>query len=157
MSSGCSITSRRTGPAASMLNSTAIASCDASPAQRSQNRRNPLQDRGFRSGLLLRSGPRGQGRRRSVDLWVFRPIVDVALRPSTGHGVPFRWVCDTQRDVVTPREFAEWHLEGTRRRATAWRTHIGVAVEDEVSQSEFGTPGMASRSHRVADAPEFPF
>ncbi len=59
------------------------------------------------------AGPRGQGRRRSVDLWFFRPIEDVALRFTTGHGVPFHWVRDTQRDVVNPREFAEWHLEGT--------------------------------------------
>jgi hypothetical protein len=41
--------------------------------------------------------------------------VDVALRFSTGHGVPFHRVCELQRDVVKPREFAEWHLEGTQR------------------------------------------
>ena len=51
--------------------------------------------------------------------------------------------------------FAEWHLEGTGRRATAWRTHIGIAIADEVSQSGFGTPGMAYRGRLVAAAPEF--
>ena len=59
-------------------------------------------------------GSRGQGRRRSVDLWFFRPIADVALRFSTGHGVPFHWVCELQRDVVKPCEFAEWHPAGTQ-------------------------------------------
>jgi hypothetical protein len=60
----------------------------------------------------------GQGRRRSVDLWFFRPIEDVAPRLTTGHGVPFHWVCELQRDIVKPREFAERHLEGTWKRNT---------------------------------------
>ena len=40
-----------------------------------------LQGKGFRGG---------QGRRRSVDLWFFRPIVDVALHLSTCQWVPFQ-------------------------------------------------------------------
>jgi hypothetical protein len=69
--------------------------------------------RGECKGTAQKGGPRGQGRRRYVDLWFLTPIEDVALRFSTGHGVPFRWVCELQRDVVKPGEFAEWHLEGT--------------------------------------------
>ena len=45
-------------------------------------------------GTAPGGGSRGQGRRRSVDLWFFRPIDVVSPRFSTCHGVPFRWVCD---------------------------------------------------------------
>jgi len=59
-----------------------------------------------------RRQPRSLGNRRlrrDVDLWFFRPIVDVTLRLSTGHYVPFHWVRETYWDVVKPSEFAEWH------------------------------------------------
>jgi hypothetical protein len=62
----------------------------------------------------------------------FRPIEDVALRFSGCHGVPFHWVCELPRDVVKSREFAEWHLEGTRRllRRTSPQASRSVVARD---------------------------
>ena len=73
----------------------------------------PVRSAGARDACVAGFGS-GQGGRRCVNLWFFRPINHVAPRFSTGHGVLKRRVCDVQRDVGKPSEFADGRLKGPR-------------------------------------------